>query len=65
MKVAFKLMEENQSLWVRVIRGKYDCGESLVPIIREKSKCSNFWRVTTKVQSKATQDTQIIINNGG
>ena len=42
MKATFKLIKDNQALRVRAIRGKYGCGDTLVPNVRDKKGCLNF-----------------------
>lgn len=44
MKLGWGLIYQPSSLWVRVLRGKYRCGESVVPSVRKCSRESLAWR---------------------
>lgn len=44
MKVGWGLIHQPNSLWVRVLRGKYGCGNRIVPIVQKCSRESLAWR---------------------
>ena len=43
MKVGWRLVNNKDALWVRVIRSKYNCGQDLIPNIRAKKPGSRVW----------------------
>lgn len=44
MKNAWGLVSDKDSLWARVIRGKYKCGNDIIPVISKQRNCSNLWK---------------------
>ena len=51
MKLAFNMVKEKDALWVRVLRNKYGCGESTIPIVSKIKGVSNVWKGITRVWS--------------
>ncbi|XP_015950755.1 uncharacterized protein LOC107475603 [Arachis duranensis] len=49
MKPAWGLMTKSDSLWVKVFKAKYSCGENLIPKVHQKANCSNAWKGIVKV----------------
>lgn len=43
MKVGWNLISNKDDMWVEVIRSKYKCGRSPIPIINYGMLGSNFW----------------------
>ncbi|RYR01851.1 hypothetical protein Ahy_B06g080712 [Arachis hypogaea] len=41
--VGWGLVEKRDSLWVKVLRTKYKCGNDIMPDIRRRTKDSNLW----------------------
>ena len=52
MKLAWKLVNSRDSLWVQVMRRKYKCGENLIPDIQNTGGVSNAWQGITHVWPK-------------
>lgn len=44
MKLGWGLIYKPGTLWVRVLRGKYECGEGLIPLVRKKNRESLVWQ---------------------
>lgn len=44
MKLGWGLIYKPGSLWVRVLRGKYECGEGLIQLVRKKNRESLVWQ---------------------
>lgn len=44
MKAGWALCTSHNSLWVRVVKHKYNCGTDLIPHVAEAHSSSNFWR---------------------
>jgi len=42
-KVGLGLCSENSKLWVQVVRGKYGCGDGILPLINPKHNGYNVW----------------------
>ena len=49
MKVVVKLMEEEDTLWVKVLCEKYGYGDVVVPTIINNVGYINFWKEIVKV----------------
>lgn len=52
MKLAWQLTVNEEKLWVRVMRNKYNCGMDLLPRMQRRQNCSNTWRGITGVWDK-------------
>lgn len=44
MKVGWGLIHQPNSLWVRALRGKYGCGDNVLPTVKKCSRESLVWR---------------------
>ena len=44
MKLAFNMVKNRDSLWARVIKGKYNHGNNIIPTMNKKWEVSNVWR---------------------
>ncbi|RYR56984.1 hypothetical protein Ahy_A05g022723 [Arachis hypogaea] len=44
MKVGWGLIEKKDSLWSKVLRAKYSCGNDIIPLIRRRKNESNLWK---------------------
>ncbi|XP_057444772.1 uncharacterized protein LOC130737018 [Lotus japonicus] len=44
MKAGWELIHNPNSLWVRVLRGKYGCGTNVVPEVNKNNRESLIWR---------------------
>ncbi|QHO24506.1 Putative ribonuclease H protein [Arachis hypogaea] len=49
MKLAWGLIHDGQALWVKVMKSKYGCGDSLIPKVMDRTNCSNAWKGIVKV----------------
>lgn len=38
MKIAWSLIVDRDTLWVRTVRSKYSCGNSIIPIVQKKNR---------------------------
>ena len=55
MKLAYAILRNEDSLWVKILRNKYQCGETGMPIITYKPGSSNIWKGITKIWDKVIQ----------
>ncbi|KAF7808539.1 putative ribonuclease H protein At1g65750 family [Senna tora] len=44
MKLGWRLIEDKESLWARVLRAKYRCGDDLVPTVKRRVDSSCVWK---------------------
>ena len=44
VKLGWRLINEKDSLWVRVLRSKYKCGADLMPTMKERPGQLNLWK---------------------
>ena len=44
VKLGWRLINEKDSLWVRVLRSKYKCGADLMPTVKERPGQLNLWK---------------------
>ena len=49
MKLAWGVMFESDSLWVKVLRGKYIKSNERVPQVTAKQRDSSLWKVISDV----------------
>ena len=42
MIVAYNLIDNKETLWVQILRLKYNCGENFIPRVEPKTKASNL-----------------------
>lgn len=42
--MGWSLCRRKDDLWARLIRGKYGCGDNMIPSIRRRPAKSNLWR---------------------
>ncbi|KAF7812646.1 ribonuclease H [Senna tora] len=52
MKLGWRLIGDKESLWARVLRAKYRCGDDLVPVVRKRSDSSCVWKSICGVWDK-------------
>lgn len=62
MKLAWGLV--NETLWVQVMRSKYNCGNGVLPKIRQVSRASNAWKGIMQVWTKFKRNLIWRIGNG-
>lgn len=48
MKLGWRMIVETESLWTKVLRAKYACGENDIPVVRVPSKAFHIWRGLTQ-----------------
>ena len=41
MNLMFNLIKDRNHLWAKVMKGKYNCGNSIVPIMKKKQGAFN------------------------
>ncbi|RYQ95010.1 hypothetical protein Ahy_B08g089987 [Arachis hypogaea] len=44
MKAGWGLIESKDSLWARVLRAKYKCGNDIIPQVERRRSDSNLWK---------------------
>lgn len=44
MKLGWELIARRDKLWVRIVRAKYGCGNSVIPNVVRRNIESNVWR---------------------
>ena len=49
MKLAWGLVNQADSLWVKVMRHKNGCEKGIIPNVRNKLKSSNAWKGVIQV----------------
>ena len=49
MKIGWGLMTNKDALWTRVVRGKYRCGDDIIPTIDRRRRGSRLWCGIKKV----------------
>lgn len=64
MKIAWSLIVDRESLWVRIIRNKYSCGDAIIPIVQKKQSSSNLWQGICDVWEDVRDSTIWRIGNG-
>lgn len=57
-------MTDKDSLWAKVIRCKYKCGNDIVPNIMPKHNASNFWRGIVNIRDQFNDGIIWRVNNG-
>ena len=63
MKITWNLVVERNSLWTRVVRGKYRYGEDIIPKVENNQTASNLWKSICKIWPKLCET--ISISDGG
>ncbi|KAF7840571.1 putative ribonuclease H protein At1g65750 family [Senna tora] len=64
MKLGWRLIDDKDSLWARVIRAKYHCGNDLIPIVKNKMDGSCVWKSICGVWNEMEQGLRWNIGDG-
>lgn len=64
MKLAWGMVSNPSSLWVQVLRIKYNGGNSAMPKVHPRANCSHTWRAITKVWKDFLRGVQWSVGNG-
>lgn len=64
MKLGWDLIINRESLWVKVARAKYNCGNLLTPNVRCGSKVSHIWKRITSAWNLVEQNISWVIRDG-
>ena len=64
MKLAWELINKPETLWVKVMRSKYRCGEEIIPKVRNIPKASNAWKGISQVWGRVKQNLIWRLENG-
>lgn len=44
MKLSWGLLNDRDAFWVKILRGKYRCGDGHIPLVRNILYASNIWK---------------------
>jgi hypothetical protein len=64
MKLTWNLLNEPSTMWVRIIKAKYKCGEDAIPKVQITHNCSSTWRAIVSVWDKMIEGMQWTLGNG-
>lgn len=64
MKVGWGLISKKESLWTRILRNKYGCGDDVIPKVTRRNQNSNLWLGICKVWKKVEEGTSWRVGNG-
>lgn len=64
LKLGWNLVVNQDALWVRVMRSKYDCGGLMLPNVRCGSRASHIWREIARSWNLVEQSVAWVVRNG-
>jgi hypothetical protein len=64
IKLAWRVMFESDSLWVKVLRGKYIKSNKRVPQVNVKQRDSSLWKAISVVWNQVTKELCWSVNDG-
>lgn len=64
MKIGWKIINNRDDLWVRIVRSKYGYGDDLLPVVERKRGASNLWKGVCNRWNNVDKNISWCLGNG-